>query len=204
MPVDPEYLRRHYASLSDEALLEINRDELVDTARSCLEAELERRQLYPAAEFMGDVEPEEYEEEIPLDEDQPEWLEEGAEVFSAAVRPGMTSAPQAHHAREALRAAGIPCHLEIYEEEAEEPAPQQTIRRWRVLVPGKLNLFATGVLQRDIFNEDFEAGWRTHLEVLSDEEVRELDPQLVFCGLFDQIERVTRAYNDELIRRGMA
>ena len=35
MPVDPEYLREYFASLSDEALVEINREELVKTAQEC-------------------------------------------------------------------------------------------------------------------------------------------------------------------------
>jgi hypothetical protein len=58
-------------------------------------------------------------------------------------------------------------------------------------------------LDSDIFNAEFEAGWRTHLEVLSDQEVRAMNPQVVFCGLFDRMERVTRAYSEELSRRGL-
>ena len=45
MPVDPEYLRAHYASLSDEALLAINREELVKTAQQCYDNELAQRDL---------------------------------------------------------------------------------------------------------------------------------------------------------------
>jgi phosphatidylserine/phosphatidylglycerophosphate/cardiolipin synthase-like enzyme len=45
MPTDPEYLRRHYASLSDEALLAIDRTELVETAQQSYDDELERRKL---------------------------------------------------------------------------------------------------------------------------------------------------------------
>ena len=45
MPTDPEYFRRHYASLSDEALLEIDRAELVETAQKSYDDELERRKL---------------------------------------------------------------------------------------------------------------------------------------------------------------
>ena len=43
MPLDPEYLRHHYASLSDEALLELDRSELVETAQKCYDEELIRR-----------------------------------------------------------------------------------------------------------------------------------------------------------------
>ena len=68
-------------------------------------------------------------------------------------------------------------------------------------MPGNLNLRATSVLDRDIFNQEFEATWRTHLETLSDAELRKMSPQVVFCGLFDRVERVTNAYADELVRR---
>jgi hypothetical protein len=45
MQVDPEEFRRRFADLSDDALLEINPDELVDTARELYDAELSRRGL---------------------------------------------------------------------------------------------------------------------------------------------------------------
>ena len=38
------------------------------------------------------------------------------------------------------------------------------------MVPGNLNQRATSILERDIFNPEFEAEWKTHLEMLSDEE----------------------------------
>jgi hypothetical protein len=68
-------------------------------------------------------------------------------------------------------------------------------------VPGNLNLRAMGVLERDIFNPEFVAQYETHLETLSDDELREMNPELVFVGLFDRIERVTKAYEDEMARR---
>ena len=43
MQIDPEEFRQHYASLSDEGLLEIDRDELVDVARHCYDEELAQR-----------------------------------------------------------------------------------------------------------------------------------------------------------------
>ncbi len=43
MQIDPEEFRRHYDSLSDEALIEIDESELVDVARQCYEEELARR-----------------------------------------------------------------------------------------------------------------------------------------------------------------
>ncbi len=198
MAVDPEYLRKHYASLSDEALLDINPEELVPAARSVLEAELENRQLDGGAVQPAEAD-EEFEAPLEIDEEEPDWVEEGAEIYSAVVRPGSTTASQAHHARRALEAAGIPCFLDVVEEEPEpQPETPETISRWRVLVPGGLNIEATNILQRDLFNDDFEAGWKTHLEVLSDEELLAVDPRRVFCGIYDQIDRINRTWNEEL------
>ena len=43
MPIDPLELRRHYASLTDEALLEINHEELVEAAQQIYGEELAER-----------------------------------------------------------------------------------------------------------------------------------------------------------------
>jgi len=55
--------------------------------------------------------------------------------------------------------------------------------RWRVLVPGNIKLHAVSILDRDILNEEFEAEWKTHLETRPDKEVRDMTPQVTFCGL---------------------
>ncbi len=68
--------------------------------------------------------------------------------------------------------------------------------RWRVLVPGSLNMRATNILDRDIFNDEFDAIWRTHLEMLSEQELSEADPKEVFCGLFDRIERAVKGLSE--------
>jgi hypothetical protein len=103
------------------------------------------------------------------DSDEPDWLEDAAEVYSRADRSGnMQVADDIAEARDALEAAGIPCHLdlsEMPEEQNTSPGPTQI---WRLLVPGNLNLRATSVLERDIFNQEFEGTWKTHLETLSD------------------------------------
>ena len=81
-------------------------------------------------------------------------------------------------------------------------APEPT-HDWRVLVPGKLNLTATSVLEEEIFNPEIEAQWRAHLQELSDDELRAVTPRQAYGGLFDRLERVTRAYEDEMARRGL-
>ena len=120
--------------------------------------------------------------------------------------PGASAgAQQAADAADALRGAGIPCYLEM----CELPPPEETsfaaaTHQWRVVVPGNLNLRATSVLEEEIFNPDIESEWKTHLEHLSDDELGEMDPQVVYAGLFDRIERITRAYEEEMLRRGLS
>jgi hypothetical protein len=72
--------RQRYESLSDEALLEESRDELVELARQCLNAELARRNLTPPVAEVPPVEnPEPDEELVPvatfasLDEAEAAW-----------------------------------------------------------------------------------------------------------------------------------
>lgn len=215
MPVDPEYLRQHYASLSDEALLAVKREDLVETAQNCYDEELGRRKLASRKGVRradrGDVTPAppdadektEVDVEPPGAADKPDWLEEAAEVYSQVDLPGTASAVDVADARGVLEAAGIPCYVDRPEIADEKSVFAEPTLRWRLMVPGSLNLRATSVLDRDIFNAEFEAEWNTYLETLSDEELRAMNPEAVFCGLFDRVERVTRAYDEEIARRGL-
>jgi hypothetical protein len=214
MALDPAYLRQHYASLSDSALLALDRSELVELAQQIYDEEVQRRELgagpkvrraTPAASAVRRPEQdEEGVEPVGEDEGDTEWLEDAAEVYTTYDVPGTHPGPQAVSAEEALRGAGIPCHLEFYEDpDADEGTPKSHRHRWRILVPGKLSQYATSVLDRDIFNLEFEEQWRNHLEMLSDEELREMEPEVAFCGLYDRIERINNAYDEELARRRM-
>lgn len=226
MQVDPEYLREHYSLLSDEALLEVDRGDLVDVARRFYDDEISRRGLSKARALSASLpgrtqpqnaEPEEDESDRETSaafaqggdvdtgaeaEERPAWIDEASEVYSYVIRPGVAAAPDAANARQALREAGIPCYLEEHVEE-HQPVVAGRTHRLRLMVPGAMNMHATSVLERDIFNPDFESEWRTHLEELSDAELRGMHPEDAFCGLFDRIERVTRAYHEELARRGL-
>jgi hypothetical protein len=201
MPVDPQYLRQHYASLSDEALEAIDRDDLVDQARKYYDDEIERRKLARPRDAVPSDAPR---EDVRVEDgEEPDWLEDAAEVYSHTVFAGTAPPETAVDARNALEADGIPCHLELFEtSEEKSTAPDRTLR-WRLMVPGKLNLQATSVLDREIFNAEFEAEWKAHLEEFSDDELREMSPPVVFCGLYDRIERVKRVYEAEIARRKM-
>ena len=133
--------------------------------------------------------------------DKPGWLEDAAEIYSYADLPGTATAAAAENARAVLEVAGVPCYLDLSEIPQEKSAAPGPTHRWRLMVPGELNLRATSVLERDIFNAEFEAEWKTHLETLSDADLRVMNPQVVFCGLFDRIERVNRVYDEEIARR---
>jgi hypothetical protein len=194
MSIDPKYLREQYASLSDDALRAINRADLVETAQRCYDDELARRRAARHEDAEADTEP-------LSDGEEPDWLNDASEVFSRLDRPGALPADDIAAARDALEAEGIPCYLDLAELPQVEEAPNPPTHVWRVMVPGNLNLRATSVLDRDIFNANFEAEWKTHLETLSDDEVLEMNPEAVFCGLFDRVERVTRVYDAEISRR---
>ena len=208
MQLDPEYLRQHYASLSDEALLAVNRAELVEMAQATFDDEVNRRELAPRKRTGRVREPDLRDGDAEVDAepadaaDKPSWLEEAAEIYTVDVRAGSVPAQDAEKAREALEAAGIPCYLEVNKIPQDLNAVPAT-HYWRLMVPGKLNMRATSVLEREIFNAEFEENWKTHLEALSDEELRALDPQAAFCGLFDRVERVNRVYEEEFERRGL-
>jgi hypothetical protein len=69
------------------------------------------------------------------------------------------------------------------------------------MVPGALNLKAVSILDRDFFNPELAAEWKTHLETLSDEDFRALNLDDITAGVADRLERLTKAYKDELSRR---
>jgi hypothetical protein len=194
MQLDIEFLRQHYAAMPDEELREINRQDLVEAARQIYDDEIAGRKAAAPAPVRRPAAPKEEKVEV-------DWLDDAAEAYSSYARPGTTDPSEGSvDARDALEAAGIPCHLELVEEPEQEDRMQF---RWRVLVPGKLIHRATSVIDRDIFNAEFEAQWKSHLEMLSDEELRVMEPQYAFCGLYDRLERINRAYDEELQRRGL-
>ncbi len=208
MQVNPESLRRHYRSLSDEEFSALKREELSETAQKCYDEEWERRGLAETQEPELLESGEDYEKasaagvEGPQDEGEaePDWLEDAACVASFVSQPGGSAASDAGASRLALQRAGIPCQISLAEV-APASGDQPAQHEYRAMVPAPLTLKATSILDKEIFNPQLEADWRVHLESLTDTELADLNPDVICAGLLDRIGRLKRAYNDEVSRR---
>jgi len=215
MRIDLAELRRHYASLSDGELNALDRSELTEEAVPLFDEELARRKLTEGQAGENLCEPDDGataldqpgeireggEFDIFLDDagPPPDWLEDAAYACGFVNAAGTFGVARAAKARAVLRAAGIPCYITLTQEDppkADLPPPFVN-----VMVPGALGLQATSILDRDIFNEEEEAAWRTHLKALSDSDLSALKPEIFCAGLLDRVARLTRAYEDEIARR---
>lgn len=137
MQIDAEDFKRHYAMLSDVALLEIDRDELVDVARACYDAELAERNLA-------------------IDEPQPsvpaaETGESSADGDLQLVGTFL-SMDEANFARGLLQSADVPCSLEN-----EFSAAYSGAGALRLLVPSSAYDRACEILETEISEEDLIA-----------------------------------------------
>ena len=191
MQVDLEDLRRHYASLSDEALLALDRNDLTPVAQSCYDAELAQRGLvsedFESSDELNSGGTLEIDSEADLN-----WLDDAA---CACV---FSTASEAAEACDALRQAGIPCSVSKHEM---DPPADHSQQEYSVMVPGALNLQATSVLDVEIFNPKLEADWIAHFEALSDDDLGALSAEIICAGLLDRVKRLKRAYNQEIARR---
>ena len=200
MQVDPESLRQHYRSLSDEELSALRREELIEIAQKCYDEERERRGLEETQESDLVEGGEDYVEASAEGEAEPDWLQDAACVASFVSQPGGSAASDADATLLSLQRAGIPCQIstvEVAPASGDQPAQHE----YRAMVPAPLTLKATSILDKEIFNPQLEADWRIHLESLTDKELGALNPDVICAGLFDRIGRLKRAYNDEVSRR---
>ena len=203
MQINTDDLRRYYASLSDEALLELDRDSLTEVAQRCYDDELAQRKLSSAdaessatshvavtldqADGGGEI------QDIDTGS-KPDWLGDAACACSFESFPGDTSASDAENASEVLLSAGIPCHIATKKID-------DSRYEYSVMVPGALNLAAASVLDKEIFNPKVEADWKVHLEMLSNEDLRALNSETICAGLVDRVNRLRRVYDEEIARR---
>jgi hypothetical protein len=147
--VTPEDFRRHYESLSDEALLEIDPTELVDLARNCHAVEVARRGLAEDSSGAADA--------TPLPDSQA--AEKEKEELVCIVE--YDTLDEADLARGLLEAAEIPATTES------EPGVV------RLMVPAALANQALGMLASPLSDEELAA--QAEAAGYEDEEPQEPD-----------------------------
>lgn len=136
MQISLDDFRRHFELLSDEALLETNREELVDTAKQCYDLEIARRGLNQTHAETG-----EGEAPAVAEVSNDERLVEIAQFIIP---------DEANLARGLLESAGIPYSMN------NEYSPLGGIDL-RLLVPASYEEQALEVLQSEISDEELAA-----------------------------------------------
>ena len=200
MQVDPERLRQHYRSLSDEELSALKRDELTEMAQECYDAEWERRGRVETQESELVDGGDDYEDSSVDGEAETDWFQDAACVASFVGQPDGSATSDADEARLALQRAGVPCQISTVEV-ARSSGGQPAQHEYRAMVPAPFTLKAASILDKEIFNPQIEADWRIHLESLTNAELAALSPDVICAGLFDRIARLKKSYNDEVSRR---
>lgn len=200
MQIDPEQFTRHYATLSDEALLAIDPADLVDVARQRWEQELRSRGLADTE----DAEEAEASGEGDFDDADPavsdDWKERAICACSFVQASAQDSAAASAAAADAaLSDAGIPCFIDS---NPGDPS-QGTTPRYLVMIPASLRLLAESVLDKELFNAALEAEWQAHFDELSDEDLRALDADELCAGMLDRAARLKKTFAAELLHRGI-
>jgi hypothetical protein len=202
MEIDHRKLGEYFASLLDEELLETKRADLTEVAQGVYDLEISRRGLGKASATQRMVE----RIEASLDgrndrsDDEtadPDWHQNGVLVCSMMDQPGSNSAERISKAQTALQAAGIPSHLSV------KRYPDDLYDSMELVAPVRYAMHAAGILDRDLFNDEFETYWRDHLAMLSDEDLRMLDPDIFCVGLLDKLARMKKIYAGEMKKRNL-
>jgi hypothetical protein len=217
MRIDPEDLRRHYESLSDEGLLDIDHADLVPAAQGVYAQEMARRGLHyrperhdeeevcerPLPVFKAAGDPD-FARKLVAETDDgppPAWLEDAACPWSAYIGPNVDYIGTGAEVQTVLREAGIPNRIVVKPPEPEPPPTPRSL--YCVMVPGDLGSRACGVVERTVFNRMAVAEWRSQLQAFSDEELRALQPEDVWGALLERADSMKRAYLDEITRRNL-
>lgn len=199
MNLDLEELRRQFEAMTDEALLEIDRDELVEAAQQCYDEELRLRKIVPKVRTRSAISEAESGGEVDwAGQEEPEWLTEAISVLSVSTRYRNDDTTQRlREAVDVLLNAGVPCYVRGQDREG-------AVIEYELMVPAKQHLQAASVLDRDMLNAEMERDWKAHFETMSDDELLELDEEMLVAGMRDRIDRLVRSYQDELLKRGLA
>ena len=165
MKVDAEDLRRVYDSMNDEALLEVKRDELVEVAQQCYDAELAKRGLLTT---------------------EPETAEGSAAPAPAVKQEGMvelatfTDVDDARFALALLKGAEIPAWLENVMSPAMASIGNPGFGEFRLSVPPEELEQAREILEAEISEEELAAQAEAagvEDEELEAEELEEAEPE---------------------------
>ncbi len=202
MQIDRRELGKHIASLSDEELLNTKREDLTKVAQRIYDLEIANRRLDRASTTKRRIETTEASfsaGDYPNDGEtsDPDWHQSGIVVCDIMDQPGEDAADRISKAQMALQAAGIPSHLNV------KRYPQDRYNSMEILVPVRYAMHAHGIVDRDVFNDEFETYWRNHLGLLSTEDLLALDPEIFCIGLLDKIARMKRVYAEEMTKRNL-
>jgi hypothetical protein len=200
MQVDRSELGKHFASLNDEELLNLKQEDLTVTAQEIYALEMASRRLTKTLAAKSKIEQGEASftdrnrgsDDKPVD---PDWHHDGVLVSAFADQPGSNASEKTSKAQASLHAAGIPSHLRV------ERKFEESFDTMEVLVPIQYAMHATSILDRDVINDEFEAYWRDHLGMLSNEDLLMLDPDVFCAGMLDRVERLKKAYSLEISKR---
>lgn len=210
MRIDPADIKKRFAAMDDEALLDVDRDELSEMAQGIYDEEVAARGLDEGEDADGieELDVTFDEDGAPVDVDaeedaeQPDWMEEAVCVCTFETTPGSTAVGDVLKARAVLLAAEIPCTMAVQElpPQREGHPPRKEVA---LFVPGPVHLHAVSVLDRDLFNETHEEEWQRHFEAISDADLLALRPEVFTAGLLDRVARMKRVYAEETARRGL-
>ena len=131
MEIDPQELRRHYAELSDDGLLSINRNDLTELAQQYYDAEVGGRDLHndPSSDVVADTDQE-----------------------ALVVVDTFASAQEAALGRALLRSEDIPAYLEN-----ELTSTWTGIGGLRLMVPRSVFEHAKEILETRISDDELAA-----------------------------------------------
>jgi hypothetical protein len=205
MHFDRGELRQHFALLNDEELLDLKREDLTKEAQGIYDREIAHRGLDNASAAEREIEKVEasFDKRDYGGDDEtadPDWHRDGALVCAFVDTPGSHSAEMTVKAQSSLQAAGIPSHLRV-RQEIDSSGVRDPYDTMEVLAPVRCAMHAASILDRDLFNDEFETYWRDHLGMLSNEDLLMLDPDIFCAGLLDKLSRMKRVYAQELTKR---
>jgi hypothetical protein len=207
MRIDIDKLNLQYASMTDEELLSMDREDLTETAQSVYDKEIARRKLNEPfdeediAENIAALN--EIDETIKNGKLDPGWLQDGgACACTFMAHPGSSAAVDAAQAQALLHAAGIPC-CQKTTRDSEDSDRHSSYDMLNIMVPLELVVHAVSILDRDFFNERFESEWRDQIKMLSDKDFLALNPEIFCAGLLDRVARMKKAYAEEISNRGL-